>query len=47
MNRENLEAGEMPTVDRAKIHEIQDLLDLLADLFQCFKAFPERLTSEQ
>lgn len=36
----------MPTIDRAKIHEIQDFLDLIADLFQCFKAFPERLSSD-
>lgn len=33
---ENLESGQMPELDRAKIHEITDLLDLLADLFKGF-----------
>ena len=32
-NPANLEDGQMPTIDRSKILEIQDMLDLLADFF--------------
>jgi len=43
---ENLEEGQMPTVNRRLIESIQDLLDLLADLFQGFSEFPSRVTTE-
>lgn len=43
----NLEDGQMPAISRDIINTIADLLDLLADLFQGLKEFPQRLTSEQ
>ena len=36
----------MPVIGREIIDTIADLLDLLADLFQGLKEFPNRLTSE-
>ena len=43
---DNLEEGQMPTINRKLIETIQDLLDLLADLFQGFSEFPSRVTTE-
>jgi len=36
----------MPGVERRVIYEVQDLLDLLADLFQGLSGLPSRVTTE-
>ena len=46
-NPVNLEDGQMPTIDRSKIMEIQDMLDLLADFFQGLGDIPKRLASPE
>ena len=37
----------MPAIDRQKINDIQDLIDLMAEMFKGFIEFPARLTAEQ
>lgn len=39
-SHENLENGEIPTIDRQRFTEIADMLDLLGDMFKKFHNFP-------